>query len=514
MKRLLLWLLAMLLAINLTGCSGEGLEPEQAEKQPGAYGHSGEEERTILPARNHISLIFYEDMDTNPLTAANMENHELLKLVYSPLIRLDSRLKAEYILAESVKVEGTAVTVVLKAGLKFSNGENVTAADVVQSIKTIRNTPTSPYYKRLENVRKYTALDDRTVSITLREADVDFISRLDIPVVQKKGGAGCGPYCFSTLGGERVLSANPHYFAQPMIPTIYLKKPADQKERQEMFSVGLLDVYFATAESDLVFTGGKNFSVQTYAGDNLLYLGVNCRSGVLADAKLRSFLSGLIGREKLVETVLLDQAVAAAYPFQPSWYKAEGLGGDQGWTLPQKKEKATALGLNLTENMLLDSSGKQLTFSLMVASGSGVHSDVARAVADGFALSGVKINVETVSREDYNKRLQSGEYELYFGEVKTGRTLNTALYQTGSPINYGGFSAPPLEDAARAYRAGEKTLTDYAAVFDQYTPIIPLAYRQGVLFVAADIGDFQSTGTWSLYGDITKLITKETELTK
>ncbi len=513
MKQLLIGLVAAVLVLTMTGCSGESVEPEKAENQPGAYGNAGDEQREVLPARDYISMIFYEDMDRNPLTTTNSENHELLKLVYSPLIRLNRQLKAEYVLAERVTVERTKATVVLKAGLKFSDGAAVTASDVAESLKTVRNTPASPYHNRLENVKSWSAEDDRTLIITLREPDADFINCLDIPVIQRKGDAGCGPYQFAVQGGERVLVPNENYFVRPAISVIYLKKPANEKERQEMFSVGLLDVYFATAESDLVFSGGKNFRVQTYAGDNLLYLGVNCGSELLSDAKLRGFLSGLVGREKLVENVLLDQAEASAYPFQPGWYKAAGLTQDKGWTDLEKKQKAADLGLNLTENMLLDAEGKQLTFSLLVAEGSGVHGDAARAVADSFALSGVKINLETVSRADYNARLQSGRYELYLGEVKTGRTLNTALYAAGSAINYGSFSAPALEEAAAAYRAGRKSLSEYAAVFDQYTPIMPLAYRQGVLFVAADIGDFQSTGTWSLYGDITKLITKETELT-
>ncbi len=511
MKRLLTVVLA--LAVLLSGCAGEAIDPENSAHQPGAYGNTGTQEHEVLPARDSISMIFYEDMDIHPLTATNRENHELLKLVYSPLVRLNGALKVEYVLAEAVTVEGTEVTVRLKKGLKFSDGTAVTAADVAAGFKLIKKTPSSPYYGRLENVKKYTAEDEHTLKLTLYEPDVDFINCLDIPVIQESGDAGCGPYQFGEQGGERVLVPNANYFAAPTISVIHLKKPADEQERQNMFSLGLLDVYFATAESELVFSGGKDFKVQTYAGDNLLYLGVNCQSGRLADAKFRSFLSGLIGREKLATGVLLGQAEATAYPFQPSWYKADGLTQDQNWTDPQKKEKATALGLNLTENMLLDAEGKQLTFTLLVAEESSVHQSTAQAVADSLALSGIRVQVELVARAVYNDRLAKGEYELYLGEVRTGRTLNTALYRTGSAINYGQFSGSALEAAAAAYRTGEKTLTEFATVFDQFTPIIPLAYRQGVLFVAADIGEFQSSGTWSLYGDITKLITKETELT-
>lgn len=508
MKRLILLLIAAMLL--LSGCSGGTVE--QPESQLGAYGNTGEAEQQVVPARHYISMIFYEDMDINPLTTTNSENHELLKLVYSPLIRLNERLEVSYVLAESVTVEGTNVTVVLKEGLKFSDGTAVTASDVTASLKTVRNTPTSPYYGRLTNVKSYSVVDDRTLSITLLEPDADFVNCLDIPVMKKDSDASCGPYQFSEQGGERVLTPNPNYFVQPGIGVIYLKKPANEQERNNMFSVGLLDVYFASVESQLVFSGGKNYQVQTYAGDNLLYLGVNCQSGLLADTNIRGFLSGLIGRDKLVEGVLLGQAEASAYPFQPGWYKAEGLVQDKAWTDPKKKEKAAALGLNLTENMLLDGNGNQLTFSLLVVEGSDVHKDAAQAVADSFALSGVKINIELVPRADYDARLAAGQYELYFGEVKTGRTLNTALYAAGSAINYSGFSAPELEAAAAQYKSGGLTLAAYGAVFDQYTPIMPLAYRRGVLFVATDIGEFQSTGTWAIYGDITKLITKETEL--
>lgn len=513
MRKWILWMVMAGLLFSSVGCTGVQIDPEKTETQPGAYGHSGEKEKQVLPARNYISMIFYEDMDTHPLTATNIENHELLKLVYSPLIRLDGQLEEKYVLAEQVTVEGTEVRILLKNGLKFGDGTAVTAEDVAAGFRLIRNTPSSPYHARLENVKKYTVADQRTLTVTLHRPDVDFVHCLDIPVVKKGTTVGCGPYQFGEQDGKKVLVPNPHYFLTPSISVIHLKKPANEKERQEMFSVGLLDVYFATAERELVFSGGKDFKVQTYAGDNLLYLGIQCQNELLSRPELRGFLSGLIARKKLADGVLLGQADATAYPFQSRWYKAEGLIQDKDWTDLEKKEKAAALGLNLTENMLLDAEGKQLTFSLLVNEESAVHRDTATAVAENFAVSGVKIQVEAVSRAKYNERLARGEYEFYLGEVKTGRTLNTALYRTESSLNFGRFSQPELETAAADYTAGTKTLSEFAAVFDRYTPIIPLAYRQGVLFVAADVGEFQSSGTWSLYGDITKLNTKETELT-
>ncbi len=516
MRRFLILFLAMALLATTAGCSMAS-DPEPGSSQLGAYSDHGTVTETA-PKREHISLVFYEDMDCNPLTATNSENHELLKLVYSPLIRLDGNLKPQYVLAEAVQAEGTDVTVTLKAGLKFSDGTPVTAADVEESIKVIRANPTSPYYARLENIKKYRATDERTVQITLHQPDVDFINCLDLPVVQKKGGLGCGPYRFSQKGGEQVLTPNKHYFAQPVIKTVYLKKPTGEKQRQEMFSVGLLDVYFGTAERSQVFAGGKDYAVQTYPGDNLLYLGVNCREGLLADPAFRYFLNQLTVREKLVNSVLLGQAEAARYPYQPSWYKAEQTVSGRGLSNEEKKARAAKLGLQVTEKALLDGEGKPLSFELLVTEESVIHTAAAEAIAEGLAVAGVEISVKAVPRATYDARLAEGKYQLYLGEVKTGRTLNPNLYTAGSLINFSGALFPELEQAAANYKNGELLLTDYCKVFDQYTPILPLAYRGGGLFTAADIGEFKFPATWALYGDITKLVIKtdhkETENTK
>jgi len=512
MKRVLILLVAVVLLLG--GCSDATLEQLREETQLGAYGNKAEEQAEKIPARTYISLAFYEDMDTNPLTTTNSENHELLKLVYSPLVRLDAQMKPVYVLAESIEVDGTTVKVTLKKGLKFSDGSKVKASDAIASIKKVRNSSESPYNARLADLKNYWTDDDRTFTIKLSEENVDIAACLDIPVVKKgKESVGCGPYRFSEQGGERVLVPNKHYFETPSIKTIYLKAPDSAQSAKEMFSVGLLDVYYTAAESDLVFSGGKNYTVQTYSGDNLLYLGINCKDATLKDRKLRSFLSSLIDRQRIAENVLLDRADPTAYPYPSGWYKAEGFAADDR-TEAEKKEQAQALGLTLSEKALLNKKGKQITLSLLVAEGATMHSDAAKAVADSFALSGVRIEVETVSNQKYYERLAAGDYQLYFGEIRTGRSLNTSLFAEDSAVNYSGAAFKNLSKAAEQYKKGTITPAEFAEVFDEYTPVMPLAYRRGVLYTSADIEGFKGMTPWALYGDAAKLATKETESKK
>ena len=509
MKKTILFALLFALVFSAAGC-GMGADIEPGSSPLGAYSDHGETVE-ILPPRKEITMIFYEAMDIHPLTATNSENHELLKLVYSPLVRLNGSLKPEYVLAEKVEIRGVDVTVTLKKGLKFSDGSAVTAEDLDQSIQTVQANPTSPYYARLENIQNYRVKDSRTLSITLKEPDIDFINCLDLPIVQKKGTLGCGPYKFATESGKRVLKPNEHYFEQPIIQTIHLKAPKGDRERQEMFSVGLLDVYFDSAEMEQKFAGGKGFTTQIYPGDNLLYLGINCREGLLQSGAFRSFLNRITAREKLVESVLLGQAEAAIYPYQPNWYKAEQSIANSGFSDAEKEAAAKALGLKFAENELLDSEGTPLSFRLLVCGENEMHSAAAQAVAEGLKIAGIASEIEAVPRADYQARLAEGNFDLYLGEIKTGRTLNTALYAAESAVNFSGYAFTNLLQAAADYKSGNLLLSDYCKVFDRDTPIIPLAYRGGTLFASADIGEFKSTGSWAVYGDITKLITKETE---
>ena len=279
-----------------------------------------------------------------------------------------------------------------------------------------------------------------------------------------------------------------------------------------MFSVGLLDLFFLPIESELTFSGGKDYRIQTYTGDNLLYIGINGENSTLEKAGVRQYLSGLLDREKMVDNVLLGRGNASAFPFQPTWYKAAGLSHHKNWSDIDIKERAIKLGFTIEENRLLEEEGKALTFTLLVNKSSEIHRNMASAIADQLKLSGITIELKAEEKEAYLKALAEGKYDLYLAEVKTGRTLNTSPYGAESPIAHGSINAEKVEKAAAQYRAGALTLAAFGEEFEKTMPIIPLAYRQGVVLASSDIGDFQSAGTWSIYGNSSKLETLEREI--
>lgn len=96
--------------------------------------------------------------------------------LYEPLLRRDDNYELEYRLAESFEsnADATVWTVVLREGLKFSDGSNITAEAVVFSIERITD-PDDPKNgaELLSGVTETIAVDGRTVEIHLDAPDAE-----------------------------------------------------------------------------------------------------------------------------------------------------------------------------------------------------------------------------------------------------------------------------------------------------------------------------------------------------
>lgn len=96
--------------------------------------------------------------------------------LYEPLLRRDDDYELEYRLAESFEpnADATVWTVVLREGLKFSDGTDITSDAVVFSIERIMD-PDDPKNgaAMLSDVSDVVAVDDRTVEIHLDAADAE-----------------------------------------------------------------------------------------------------------------------------------------------------------------------------------------------------------------------------------------------------------------------------------------------------------------------------------------------------
>ena len=147
--------------------------------------------------------------------------------LYEPLLRRDDDYELEYRLAESFEpnADVTVWTVRLREGLKFSDGSDITADDVVFTIERITD-PDDPKNgaAMLGHITQTIALDDRTVEIHLDSADAeldDAFSQYQVGIVPR-GYNPDNPVCSGAFkvkdfvpAQSTVLVRNEYYFDGP-----------------------------------------------------------------------------------------------------------------------------------------------------------------------------------------------------------------------------------------------------------------------------------------------------------
>ena len=179
MKKTLSRILAasVCMAMLLTGCSGTSSNNNASKNTTAASATSTEIKDEI-----HIAV------SANPPTLdAQISNSNIVGEVgyniYEPLFAMDENYKPQPVLAESYSVsdDGKEYTIKIRQGVKFHNGDEMKADDVVASMN--RWVKKSPKASTLIGDSKFEKVDDYTVKMVLKKASSDVLTILASPAV-------------------------------------------------------------------------------------------------------------------------------------------------------------------------------------------------------------------------------------------------------------------------------------------------------------------------------------------
>lgn len=213
----------------------------------------------------------------DPARATDAQGFTVIGLLHAGLVRLNGALEVEPDLAESwvISDDGLTYTFTLREGAAFSDGSPITAADVVWSfthaLDPATGAWTGPYL--LSNIAGsdelvagettelsgVTAIDERTVQITVKQPSAYFLSQLTFgpskvvssaavtanPDTWDQAAVTSGAFSVQTWnrGQGLVLVPNPNYW-QPasQISTLDIVFNQDSETAFQLFRTGELDI--------------------------------------------------------------------------------------------------------------------------------------------------------------------------------------------------------------------------------------------------------------------------------
>jgi peptide/nickel transport system substrate-binding protein len=259
--------------------------------------------------------------------AADSENTVLANLCEG-LLRVDPNGSIAPSLAVSYSHPSPTVWIYhLRPGVRFSNGQPLTPADVIYSMKRNMNPKLASFWAPwFANVKTITADGAHTVKVTLTKPDSafnEFLATAGGVVVEKayaekagssygsaKGGVMCtGPYTLKrwTPGSQIVTVANPNYWDkshQPKVKEIVFKFITNPTTIADALNSGEIDGAFEapiSATSELE----KSSAGKLYVGKGTEFSSMlfTAKPGPIQNVRVREALSLLINREAIAKEI-------------------------------------------------------------------------------------------------------------------------------------------------------------------------------------------------------------------
>ena len=512
----------------------------------------------------YFGLAWYQSGTLNPVLDNTNINRVLCEALYEGLFEVTSNFTAENVLCESYEGDGTTFTFTLRGDVTFWSGEPLTAADVVASLEAAHYNESSPFYNRLTEVSSIEAVGTNQVRIVLSSPNINFPRLLDIPIY-REGSAdsgsfadGTGPYRPVEGENQWTLEANENWHGGFLgsIRHITLVTMTRADTALSSFQTGDVSLMRASRiDPNPPNVGGSVDTVQT-ASASLHYLGFNYNDSLLSSSGVRRALSAALSRQSLCETQLQTFADPAVLPVNPqpadsslslnmsadpngaAQLLREALQSDTGGSSEDEpsdtEDEYTDDEGDYTDDEYTgegdgsdgesdsgetESDGSSspsgvgseaetvLSIRLLVNSDNAFKVAAAEQIAASWnALDGVSVTVDAQPYETFVSRLQSGDFDVYYGETQLTADFDLRpLLSSGGSLNYGGYSGESMASAIAAMRSGDNVVGFYQTFLEEM-PIVPIAFecdqiiiRKGLIdnYQPAPYNAFAGLETWT-----------------
>ncbi|MBB1242157.1 peptide-binding protein [Streptomyces durbertensis] len=315
----------------------------------------------------------------------------------------------------------------LREGLTFSNGRDLTAADVVHSIRRVLDISDSHGPAALlSNIKAIETTPGNAVLFSLKKPDATFPHKLATPAAaivdpgEYPGDAlregteitGSGPYVVDEVKDGRIrLSANPRYQGglKPRTKSVELRGYQDADQLEQALTRGEVDLVTRTLAPDQIerLRERDDVDLQETTSQSIRYLVFNTDAPAARTKAVRQAVAQLVDRQALVRDVYLRTA-EPLHSIVPG-----GLPGHRAafhTTYGEPDAKAA--------RRLLDEAGVETPVKLTLAHTSDYYGPATRdefkALAAQLNRSGLfRVSVTSAPWKEFRKAAVDGEYQVF-----------------------------------------------------------------------------------------------------
>ena len=452
-KLLALFLALVMVGAVLPGC-GDG------SKDPGGQGNNGKTGEPIKGGEITVGIAQDLDDSLDPHQTVAAGTREVLFNIFEGLVKPNSDGEMIPAVAEkyTLSEDGTTYTFTLREGVKFHNGQTVTAEDVVYSINRCAAVPEGqekPLVAAFSAVKSVEALDEKTVAVTIAQRDLEFISYMTAAIIpadyenQDTAPVGTGPFRFVSRTPQQdfVMERFEDYWGAPAWLDKVTYKICENADALVMnLNGGSIDLcaHLTSAQASQL---NQNFQVLEGTMNLVQAIYLNNQAKPFDNQLVRQALCYAIDRQGIMDMVADGHGTAVGSSIYPAFTK---------YFLPELVDKYPHDVAKAKE--LLTQAGYPDGFDMTISVPNNYqpHMDTAEVVAEQLREAGINVTIQPV------------EWSTWLDTIYNGRQFQATVV---------GVDAANM--TARAML--ERFTSDYAKNFINYsTPAYDALFQQAI----------------------------------
>ncbi len=475
-----------------------------------------------------------------PMLAGDSISHEVAGLIFNGLVKYAPDLSITGDLAESWDIDGLTITFHLRKGVRWTDGVEFTAEDVMYGYKTIIDEKTPTAYKEdFLQVKKAEVIDRYTFRVTY---DKPFASALiswgALAVLPKhlldgnditkspltRNPVGVGPYKLKkwTSGQEVLLASNHDYFeGRPYIDNYLFRVIPDQSTMFLELKAGGIDFMPLTPvqykrQTDSAYFK-ENFNKYRYPVFTYTYLGFNLKHPLFKDKLVRQAIAHAIDKEEIVSIVLLGLGREATGPYVPDTWPYNPNVKRYEFNPQKARELLTQAGWKVSHgDGVLYKDGRPFEFTIFTSMGNSARLKTSTIIQWRLKQVGIRVNIRTLEWSTFinefidKKRFEAvllgwaigmdaDQYDIWHSSKTREKEFNFISYK-----NYDvdrlleeGRRTFDIEKRKKAYYRLQEMLADDVPYVFLYVPdALPIVHKRFKGIAPSPIGIGYNLNKW------------------
>ncbi len=387
-----------------------------------------------------IVAVEQEPASLDPRVGSDVAADRAFRLLYRGLFAVGPDFSPQADLAKTWSYETPRrLRIVLKAGVRFSDGRPLRARDAVFTIRSIlRDQPPSFRKGDLDCIESVEAQDDLTLVLSLKEPRAALLSALNLGIlpegteVEGFVPVGCGPYRLRSWdhGQWLLFEANPYASPAPSSPTLAFKVIPDPVVRSLEMRRGSVDLVVNDLPPDaLARFEALGYRLWRTPGANFAYVGFNCARPPLDRAEVRRALSFSLDRPSIIRHILRGYAREAAGLLPPEHWASASLA-------PPVRDPAAAEALLEEAGFPRGPDGVRFRMTYKT-SDNKISRQIASVIAENLREVGVLCETQWLEWGTFYGDVKHGDFDAF------GLTWVGVTDPDGLRLRYATWAVPP-----------------------------------------------------------------------